>query len=307
MGVLSKLYNTKYLGVLDIEFQTNLDRKQNVYILELGIIIFEQNNDTPILIDHVNFPFLHDTNLRLINSKYCTVTEQTEHKIKELEKEFQINVKDIESIKSKSELISFIPDKNTRKKLRDSITNNSLQYTDIEFSHMQKVLDKLSFNLFKNRLSPHYKKIYNQIVNLYLNDPLVKKRTINPYNYLNTLKKYFLDITIIHKEDMDFIAINNDLKKYNVPIHKSVFHKDIAAYNNILLKQYNTAKLYESYLYLYRDYSEKHSDLKQFDKELKNALQHKMSSIKAHNPLSDAYFTIIVFIIMKKYFIVKNS
>jgi hypothetical protein len=304
MGVLSNLFKTKYLGILDIEFQINQDIKQNAYILELGIVIYEKDNDIPIYINHVNFPLLKQTNLRLLNTKYCTTTDETDHKMKEVEKEFQINIKDIESIKNKSELITFIPDKNTKKKLRDIIKTNSLNYSDTEYTRMQKVIDKLSFNLFKNRLPSKYKHWYNQIVNLYLNDPDVKQRTINPQNYLNLLKSYFKDITIVHKEDMDFIAINNDLKKYNVKIQNSIIHYDIANYNQILINKYGTAKLYESYLHLKRDYIDnaKNNELKKFDNILKEKLKEKMPVIKPHNPLSDTYFTIIVFIILKKYF-----
>ena len=190
MGVLSNLFKTRYLGILDIEFQINQDSKQNAYILELGIVIYEKNNDIPIYINHVNFPLLKETNLRLLNTKYCTTTDETDYKMKEVEKEFQINIKDIESIKNKSELISFIPDKNTKKKLKEIIKTNSLNYSDTEYTRMQKVIDKLSFNLFKNRLQNKYKHWYNQMINLYLNDPDVKQRTINPQNYLNLLKSY---------------------------------------------------------------------------------------------------------------------
>jgi hypothetical protein len=270
----------------------------------LGIVIYEKDNDIPIYIDHVNFPLFQDTNLRLLNTKYCTTTDETDHKMKELEKEFQINIKDIESIKNKSELISFIPDKNTKKKLKEIIKTNSLNYSDKEFTRMNKVIEKISFNLFKNRLPAKYKVWYNKIINLYLNDPLVKQRTINPQNYLNLLKNYFKDITIVHKEDMDFIAINNDLKKYNVKISNHIYHNDIANYNQMLINKYGTAKLYESYLYLKRDYIDnpKNEELQKFDEILKDKLKEKMPVIKPHNPLSDTYFTIIVFVILKKYF-----
>ena len=109
-------------------------------------------------------------------------------------------------------------------------------------------------------------------------------------------------MTLIHKEGMDIIAINNDLKKYNVKIHKNILHKDIAVYNNIFKERYNTAKLYESYIHLKNNYYEKYLDLQHFDKNLIKYLKDKMDKIKAHNPLSDAYFTIIIFLIMELYF-----
>jgi len=297
MGILDELYTTKYIVFLDIEFQTI---NQQPYILELGIIIFEHNKDQPVLIDHVNFPLLEKDNLRLLLSKYCTTTEETELKMKNLENEFHIDVTDIESIRKKQDLIQFIPDKNVRKLFREGIKTNSIEVKYPEKT--QKIVDQMFYNLYKNRLNNTYKTMYNEIFQLYKNDELVKKRLINPYNYLSTLKPYFNQMTLIHKEGMDIIALNNDLKKYNVKIENRIFHKDIAKYNDIFRKKYITAKLYESYIYLKKDYYEKHLDLIEFNNNLLTTLNKKMNVIKAHNPLSDAYFTIIIFIIMEKYF-----
>jgi len=126
---------------------------------------------------------------------------------------------------------------------------------------------------------------------------------VNPYNYLNILKPYFNEMTLVHKEGMDIIAINNDLKKYNVKITKSILHKDIATYNNTLKIKYSTAKLYESFVYLKHDYYNKYLELQQFDNLIIKLLKNKMPITKAHNPLSDTYFTIIIFLIMELYFI----
>jgi hypothetical protein len=72
----------KYVIFLDIEFQNfNIKSKQYHYILEMGIIIFEEGKDMPILIEHVNFP-LHDfPNMRLLGIEYSTVSEKTEEKM----------------------------------------------------------------------------------------------------------------------------------------------------------------------------------------------------------------------------------
>ena len=72
----------KYVIFLDIEFQNfNIKSKQYHYILEMGIIIFEEGKEMPILIEHVNFP-LHDfPNMRLLGIEYSTVSEKTEENI----------------------------------------------------------------------------------------------------------------------------------------------------------------------------------------------------------------------------------
>jgi len=298
MGILDTLYTTKYIVFLDIEFQTIIHQP---YILELGIIIFQKNQEKPVLIDHINFPLLEKENLRLLLSKYCTVSEKTELEMKKLEDELHIDINNIDSIIKNSELIEFIPDRNTRRILRDVIKTKKINFENPE--KIQKIVNQMYFNFYKNSLNKRYRIIFDKIINLYKNDELVKKRLVNPYNYLSTLKPYFNEMTLVHKEGMDIIAINNDLKKYNVKITKSILHKDIAVYNNIFKTKYSTAKLYESYVYLKHDYYNKYLELQHFDNLIIKILKDKMPITKAHNPLSDAYFTIIIFLIMELYFI----
>jgi type I site-specific restriction-modification system R (restriction) subunit len=243
---------------------------------------------------------LEKENLKLLLTKYCTVSEKTEEQMKKLEDSFRINVTDINTIIKNQDLIQFIPDRNIRRKLKEVIRTNKL---DIEHPEkIQKIVDQMFFTIYKNRLNNSYKSIYTKIIDLYKNDELVKKRLINPYNYLNTLKPYFNEMTLIHKEGMDIIALNKDLKKYDVKIENRIYHKDIAVYNDIFRKKYNTAKLYESYLCLNTEFLNKHPDLKQFESVLEDKIKEKMPIIKAHNPLSDTYFTVFVFLIMEKYY-----
>lgn len=301
MSILDKLYNTKYLVFLDIEFQTIQLKGQEPYILELGIIIFEQNIELPVRIDHVNFPLLSKENLRLLGSKYCTVTEKTNVEMKKKEALLSINVNSIDSIKNNQELIEFIPDRNVKRLLREVIkTNNMTLITNPE--KIQKIVDQMYFNFFKKRLKGKYLTIFDQIIKLYKEDELVIKRTVNPFNYLNVLKPYFNDMTLVHKEGMDIIALNKDLEKYDVKIENRIFHKDIAVYNDIFRKKYNTAKLYESYIYLKKDFITKHLILKQFEEKIEEKIKEKMPIIKPHNPLSDTYFTIFIFLIMEVYY-----
>jgi hypothetical protein len=301
MGILDSLFKTKYLVFLDIEFQTIQGKTHEPYILELGIIIFEHNSDKPVLIDHANFPLLLHENLRLLASKYCTVSEKTEVEIKKLELDLHINVIDLESIKNKHELIEFIPDRNTKRLLREVIkTNNIVLISNPQKT--QKIVDQMNFNFSKNRMKGKYRIIYDKIMNLYKNDEFVKKRLINPQNYLNSLKPYFNNMTLVHKEGMDIIALNKDLKKYDVKIPNKIYHKDIAVYNDYFKKTYNTAKLYESYNQLLNDYYDIEDELHVFWELLNNLLKEKMLIAKPHNPLSDTFYTIFIFLIMEKYY-----
>jgi len=301
MGIFDSLFKTKYLVFLDIEFQTIQGKTHEPYILELGIIIFEQKSDKPVLIDHANFPLLLHENLRLLASKYCTVSEKTEVEIKKLELDLHINVNDLESIKNKHELIEFIPDRNTKRLLREVIKTNNMTLIHNPIK-TQKIVDQMHFNFSKNRMKGKYRIIYDKIMNLYKNDELVKKRLINPQNYLNSLKPYFNNMTLVHKEGMDIIALNKDLKKYDVKIPNKIYHKDIAEYNDYFKKTYDTAKLYESYEHLLYDYYDIDDELHVFWELLNNLLKEKMLIAKPHNPLSDTFYTIFIFLIMEKYY-----
>jgi hypothetical protein len=224
--------------------------------------------------------------------------------MKKLEDIFHINIHDFESIKNKKDMIKFIPNKQIKELLKQVIQNNDYtlisNLSEEKIHSMQKAIDKSSFNLFNNRLSGKYRDAFNTIMNLYKNDDLVKKRNVNPKQYLEKLREYLSNMTLVHKENMDIIALNNDLRKYDVPVKHKLYHKDIADYNDILIKKYNTAKLYESYQHLKNDYILHDTALKEFDEKLHEILQTKIPILKAHNPLVDSFFTVLVFFVMNK-------
>ena len=302
--MLDYLYKTKYIGFLDIEFQIIQTKRQEPHILELGLIIFERNNDIPILIQHVNFPLLIDSNIRLLNTKYSTTTEKTEILMKKLEDLFSININDFESIKSKKDLIKLIPNKEIKELLNKVLNTNDYtlisNLSEEKINKIQKTVDSLNFNLFKDRIPDIYRDAYDKIMELYKKDDLVQKRNINPKTYLENLKNYFKDITLVHKENYDILALNNDLKKYNVRLTNKLSYIDIAQYNDKLKEKYDTAKLYESYVHLKNEYILKNPKLKEFDEKLYKILEEHMPIVRAHNPLSDCYFTIIVLLVMNR-------
>jgi len=301
--MLDNLFTTKYIAFLDIEFQTLLKKKyQEPHILELGLIIFEKSNNTPVLIEHVNFPLLIDSNIRILTTKYSTTTEKTEILMKKLEDLFYINIYDFDSIKLKKNIIKFIPNKQIKDLLNEVIETNN--YTLIssqpeeKIKKMQKTIDSVYFNLFKEQISGIHRDAFDKIMELYQKDDLVQKRNVDPKIYFEKLQNYFKNITIVHKEGMDLLALNNDLKKYNVRFTKKIMYFDIAKYNNIFKEKYGTAKLYESYIYLKNEYILRNPKLKEFDEKLYEALEKYMPTIKPHNPLSDCYFTVLVFLVM---------
>ncbi len=67
---------------------------------------------------------------------------------------------------------------------------------------------------------------------------------------------------------------------------------DISIYNEILFNKCNSAKLEDTYLCLYNmnlldDYNKYYNII------------NKFNEMKAHNPLVDAYYTFIIFIVFK--------
>jgi len=300
--MLDNLFTTKYIAFLDIEFQILQTKYQEPHILELGLIIFEKDNNIPVLIEHVNFPLLINSNIRLITTKYSTTTEKTETLMKKLEDLFYININDLDSIKLKKDIIKFIPNKQIKELLNEVVKTNNYtlisSLSEEKIKKMQKIIDSIHFNLFKEKITGIHRDAFNKIMELYAKDDLVEKRNVNPKTYLEKLQNYFKNITIVHKEGMDLLALDNDLRKYNIRLPKKIIYIDIAKYNNTLQEKYGTAKLYESYIHLKNEYILKNSKLKEFDENLYKALEKHMPIVKAHNPLSDCYFTVLVFLVM---------
>lgn len=294
---LDKYFKEKYLIFLDIEFQTfNIKGRQNPYILELGVIIFERNNTYPILIDHVNFPFLPFENIRLIGEEYTTVSKETEIDMKDLEDKFILS-SDLEDVKLKEKLIQLIPNKKVKDVLKKAIKENNQSLLDNNKELINKYAKKALFNLFFKRIPKQYQNLFKKYMNLYKNDSQVIKRTKDPKEYLKLLNNYIKDGLLVHKETMDLEAIKNDSDYYKIPIIiKNRF--DIAIYNNHFNKLNISPSLHNSYIYLYDNKITKNSDLLKYHNNIIEMVKEKMNFFKPHNPLVDAFMTVFVFMLM---------
>jgi len=288
----------KYVIFLDIEFQNfNIKSKQYHYILEMGIIIFEEGKDMPILIEHINFP-LHDfPNMRLLGIEYSTVSEKTEEKmIKNQDK--LIITPDLNDIKKKQKLINFIPNKMVKGYLKEAIKNNNSKIIEDNKELIEKQAKKAMYTYFYYYIQKEYKNIYENQINLYKTDELVNSRLVDPKEYLVKLNKYFKNGLLVHKEKTDLEALKNDFDFYKIKSNiKKTF--DIAVYNNYF-NSINSASLHNSYLYLYENKITKNKDLLKHHDKILEKINLKMDKFKPHNPLVDSFMTIFIYYIMKK-------
>jgi hypothetical protein len=297
-------FQDKYIIFLDIEFQNfNIKSKQYHYILELGIIIFEKGKEIPILIEHVNFPILDFPNMRLIGVEYSSVSEETEIKMIKNQDKLIISA-DLEDIKKKQKLINYIPNKMVKIYLKDAILNNDSKRIDENKELIEKQAKKAMYTYFYYHMPKDYKKVFENQIELYKSDKLVKERLVNPKEYLVKLNKYLKNGLLVHKEGTDLEALRNDFNHYKIKSEveaKKCF--DIAVYNKYFEKL-NSASLHKSYLYLYENKinneKEKDKDLLKYHNKILDLVNLKMDKFKAHNPLVDSFMTIFVFLLMKK-------
>lgn len=294
--LLDNFYKEKYIIFLDIEFQNFENKGKQIYhILELGLLIFEKGKEEPVLVEHVNFPMLNLNNMRLPGIEYLNVSEKTEKEMIENQSKFLIKP-ELDDIKNKEKLIKFIPDKKTRNNLKEVIKTNDAILIDQD--KLKKYGQKAMFLYYFNRIPKEYRKIFNDQLKLYNNDSYVKKRMIDPAEYLNKLNNYLSNGLLVHKETTDLEAIKNTSNYYKVNvIIKNRF--DIAVFNKELSKVVSP-NLHNSYIYLYDEKIKKDKDLLKYHDNLIEIVNKKMPKFKAHNPLVDAFMTIFVFILMSK-------
>lgn len=296
--LLDGYYKEKYIIFLDIEFQ-NIDYKNEMrhYIRELGVIIFEKGIEKPVYIDHINFPVFITPNLRLISCAYSTVSKKVEEEMSKIESNFIISPV-LDDVKKKIDIIKFIPNGSVREILRHALASNDQSILDKNKSIIEKNAKKAMFIYQYNRLPIKYKKLFQQQNELYVNDIEVKKRLVDPVNYLQKLNKYLSQGVLIHKEGTDLEALGYDSSLYNVKLNiKSRF--DIAIFNPIIAKTVSPT-LTNSYFKVYDEKIINTPWLLKYHNMIMDLVMKKMKEFIPHNPLVDAFMTIFVFMMYKK-------
>ena len=287
---------TKHIIVLDIEFYSymslNLKYRSNIEILdgnkiriipfpkEIAGIWFHKVKDSWNMKGYFHFNTIppHEVNnlmkfgkMKMIHSKYSTVTDSTNKKISDIED------------------IIF----NDNNYLLRYLNPNELKYE----KRMQ--LARGSHRMFINN-SGKYKKLFKQIYKLYINDKIVTRRTISVPSLYKILKSIIgLPNTIITKEDGDIRAMENYIqlisetnKKKFPRVEKRINHYDIKIFNGILKEKFGSAKLEDEFNGVLT--------LSTFKKKVEPFYKKELKSLSdvAHNPLTDSVWALVIALTM---------
>ena len=209
--------------------------------------------------------------MKMIHSKYSTVSKRTNNEIKEMENKIF----------------------NDDKYLIRYLNPNELKFKKV------KQLVRGSHRLFLYNAGK-YTGLLKQIYNLYIKDELVRKREISApslYKILANIMGY--PNTLITKEDNDVRAIMNYLQllyennKRRYPrVEKRINHHDIKIYNGILREKFGSAALEDEFYGI--------KTLSTFKKKVNKFYESNLVKLidTAHNPLTDSIWALVVAITM---------
>jgi hypothetical protein len=264
-NLYNKITNLNYLICFDIEFiRYVINQRQVRTIHELGGILFIKKNNKWILycIFHFNLiPIINNINqYYLLTSDYNTVSDETYKKLLINEKELFTNNKILNKYKIKN-----------KKKIKFMIKGYDLFKMDKEYE------------------------LFKQNIKLILNDPDVINRQIKyeeQNNFIKLTNKIFSESYLIVKGLEDIKALKNHSSLLKLKYEMLDNYYDIAVHNDIIFKKCNSAELEKSYQCL-----DKLNLTKPYDSYLK--IIEDFTKLKAHNPLVDAYYTWVIFNILK--------
>lgn len=286
--------------IFDIEFQhiRKIRGKESRHILEFGgILLVNYNNNWHYFGSfHFNLPpSTKIKNLGVIQSTYSSVTPKTEHQMVSLENNYlfyQVLQKYKNDSNKFAELYNYFINSKLAKKKKILYIEPSPE----NFNKIIRLFKDMSFTLGKNDIGDIN---FNKIWKLYLTDPNVQFRTIKPnHKWLNSFYELLKNSVPVVKGNMDLIALDNLMDKYKMDSISDKLHVfDIAIFNSTFRKVCNSAELEKSYWCLI----EKQlidSDIEPSLKSIFNNLSLQQKKLIAHNPLVDAFYTLVVAISM---------
>ena len=294
------------------------------FIREFGALIFvkDTNNDWYFVGNIlINFRDISDIFSRL-NCKYImginsTVKSETLKKMQDNDKYFDIkNIFDLllddknkigETITKIKELIKINPIINSfvnKRKLNEIYSileslNNLNNSNNVDISvikehvmKLKRIVKSVPHDIFGKYLKEQYKDIFLEQLNLYSQDELVKKRTLDKKSELefldifNSLSKKSMFV-VKGKRDME--AINNTeillSNNYKIKFHS---YYDIEIFNHFSKMKYGNGQLETTYKGLINTPIYKKNGQQFFGKII------EIIGEDAHNPVVDSLFTIIV-------------
>ena len=263
-------------------------------------------------------------NLLLISHIYSSVTPETKENMKELQNYFHVHqiLDDIEYVIQAEKI------KNIMEKLKQnyfvqkfgfieminyfnekimSKNNTSNKVITNELRYMRKKIYQIQFNIVYKYLNASYKKNFIKAYNSYWEDPFVRKRTkltsgkeekfcdllINVSNFSKFLVKGLNDLQCIENTVKLIKGIEVKFDKYDL-------YYDIAVFNGYSSNFFGSAMLEVTYQNLLSKKS-----YKNIEQTLNKIHELIGGDVQAHNPLVDAYYTLVVGVVINN--MINNS
>ncbi|ARF10035.1 hypothetical protein Indivirus_9_12 [Indivirus ILV1] len=335
INAFGNINNYRPLSIcFDIEFQgaivgnmkniTSEDGKA-IFIREIGLMFFIHDKKHVYYIGHIflNFDSLdkigkfNKKDMRLITAKYATVSNETYELMADYENDFHIdNIFDIDINISNNKLTiqnlskelyeNYLFKKKLDQKSKDKIkrsisylidaeTNDQIQN---EINYIKKILNNIQYDIYAKDLEgSKLLTNFNKVNNLYWNDELVKNRLKLIEGKYDDFMKLFSELSrdsiLIVKGKMDLVAVKNTKmiinKKINMDLDR---YYDIETFNGFSRTHFGSSQLENTYRGLI--------NTKVYDKSIKTLFDEIGKSIgeKAHNPVADSLFTIVVAIVI---------
>jgi hypothetical protein len=265
----------KYMGN-----NSNLVGEVSPFVREFGMLLFVADRETNGWFFygslHLNFPspiefgIKHDR-LKYVSSDYSDVTNITREKMKLNDKIFM----DMEFINS------YIRDCNIDEKKKAK-----------KLDYFSTKRGRILHEIYRDRLKHKYVKIFDDQIDLYTNDPLVRKRSINKIQtktFLELMNIFQESTTFLVKGKQDFKALCNDMKLLQIECNMVNGNDsyDIEIFNRLSQQLFGQATLEATYHGLIEC-----DEYKLIKKSLDKLVP--VTEIRAHNPVFDSYFTFVV-------------
>jgi hypothetical protein len=322
---LNNINNYKpILLCMDAEFQSSTDLK---YVRELGILIFVRDkNEIYYYVGYIFVNFQSITkynvdvsNLKPLFSTYSTVTKHTLNEMENNEKVFKLELivepledkklfKDhnkyrklinntIEKINN-NYIYNNILNENLKKSIMSNFNNlqniNNYNSAINEINALKKKLTKAKFEVYGGNIKNT--NLYDNFIKaheLYWNDEYVKKRLSLTKNKEELFFELFAELSensmFMIKGIQDFNALNNSLSLFNYKIKLNFDnYYDIETFNGLSNFLYNSSQLENTYKNIVKT-----KVYIQFAKPIFDVILNNIGD-KAHNPVVDSLFTIIV-------------
>jgi len=327
LGCFDIEFQTTILNNPDfITFQNFADEYVAQFPRELGMMMFITDKMNWFYIGHVfiNFPSLteygfKDNGLRLLKSTYCSVTNKTRSEMEQVESVFNIDslvnqlldknvfhnpelfkaklqyVQDL--IANNKIFIRFLQDVNLLDFLGTFQYINEYRILEREIAYVKKKLARVQFEIYGKYLSKEYYQQFEDLLDLYWNDQQVQDRIVkNDKQFLKLFTDLSNDVLFLVKGKQDFIALRNMIRLVFGSKERANFENtyDIETFNGLSNNFFGNSQLETTYDGL-KDIIKKtdYNNISRFMDIIGGAI-----TIKAHNPVTDSYYTIMVGIIV---------